>query len=88
MAAGPSHAAEDIASDPHVRARDMLIEVPRPDAERSLLVVGNPVKLSRASEGPVRRFPRLGEHTRAVLAELGFETGVVEDLLRDGVIAE
>jgi formyl-CoA transferase len=66
--AGPSNDGGDLRADPHVELRDMLIEVPRPDAGAALLVVGNPVKLSRASEGPVARFPRLGEHTDEVLA--------------------
>jgi crotonobetainyl-CoA:carnitine CoA-transferase CaiB-like acyl-CoA transferase len=70
IVAGPNHTAADLASDPHVAARDMLIEVPRPDGGRPMLVVGNPVKLSRAAEGPVARFPSLGEHTDAVLREL------------------
>ena len=48
----------------------MLIEVPRDDAERPMLVVGNPVKLSDVAEGPVRRFPSLGEHTDEVLREI------------------
>ena len=65
--AGPSNRAEDIAHDPHVALRDMLIEVPRPDAERPYLVVGNPVKMSRLAEGPVTPPPRLGQHTDDVL---------------------
>jgi crotonobetainyl-CoA:carnitine CoA-transferase CaiB-like acyl-CoA transferase len=65
--AGPSNRAEDIVHDPHVALRDMLIEVPRPDAERPYLVVGNPVKMSRLAEGPVTPAPRLGEHTDDVL---------------------
>jgi formyl-CoA transferase len=69
IVAGPSHTAADLAADPHVAARDMLIEVPRPDGGRPLLVVGNPVKLSRMAEGPVARFPSLGEHTDEVLRE-------------------
>ncbi len=69
VAAGPSNVAEDIHADPHIHAHDMLIEVPRPDAERPMLVVGNPVKLSRMAEGPVAGFPQLGQHTDAVLRE-------------------
>jgi len=68
--AGPSQLAPDIYADPHVQQRDMLIEVPRPDAERPMLVVGNPVKLSEVAEGPVERFPSLGEHTDELLGEL------------------
>ncbi|MGH0032300.1 MAG: CaiB/BaiF CoA transferase family protein [Myxococcota bacterium] len=68
--AGPSNAAPDLVDDPHVARRDMLLEVPRPDAERPMLLVGNPVKLSDVAEGPVRSFPSLGEHTDAVLREV------------------
>ncbi len=70
ITAGPSNLAEDIAADPHVAARDMLIEVPRPDGEKPYLVVGNPVKMSRLAEGPVGPAPRLGAHTEEVLREL------------------
>ncbi len=66
---GPSNLAHDIHADPHVQAHDMLIEVPRPDSDKPMQVVGNPVKLSRVSEGPVTPFPRLGEHTEQVLRE-------------------
>jgi len=69
IVAGPNHTAADLAADPHVAARDMLLEVPRPDGGRDMLVVGNPVKLSRVAEGPVRSFPRLGEETDEVLRE-------------------
>jgi formyl-CoA transferase len=69
VVAGPSHAAADLWNDPHVRERDMLLEVPRPDGGRDLLVVGNPVKLSEVAEGPLASFPSLGEHTDAVLRE-------------------
>jgi formyl-CoA transferase len=68
--AGPSQDAADLRADPHVAARDMLIEVPRTDAPDPYLVVGNPVKLSRAAEGPIARVPRLGAHTDEVLREL------------------
>jgi formyl-CoA transferase len=87
VAAGPSNGAEDIAADPHVAARDMLVEVPRGDAERSMLVVGNPVKMSRLSEGPVSPFPGLGEHGDALLAgELGLDAAALADLRARGVI--
>jgi formyl-CoA transferase len=87
VAAGPSHTAADNARDPHLRARDMLIEVPRPDGGAPLLVVGNPVKLSRVAEGPVRSFPELGEHTDALLRELlEFGDAEIEALHEAGAI--
>ena len=66
----------------------MLIEVPRPDAERPMQVVGNPVKLSRVAEGPVAPCPRLGEHGDAVLrGVLGLGDDEIAALRRQGVIA-
>jgi formyl-CoA transferase len=87
IVAGPSHTAADLAADPHVAARDMLIEVPRPDGGRPMLVVGNPVKLSRVAEGPVARFPSLGEHTEQVLREtLGLGDAELDALRASQVI--
>jgi formyl-CoA transferase len=87
VVAGPSNGAEDLWNDPHVRARDMLHEVPRPDGGRDLLVVGNPVKLSGDAEGPVASFPSLGEHTDAVLrAALGIPDAELAKLREQGVI--
>jgi formyl-CoA transferase len=68
--AGPSNQAPDLVADAHVQSRDMLIEVPRADGGRPMLVSGNPVKLSEVAEGPVRPAPLLGEHTDALLREL------------------
>src|SRR5690606_5666499 len=85
--AGPSHTAAVLAADPHVALRDMLVEVPRPDAERPMLVVGNPVKLSRVAEGPVRSFPGLGEHGDEVLREvLGLDDAALARLRAAGAL--
>jgi formyl-CoA transferase len=87
VAAGPSNSAADLRADPHVERRNMLIEVDRPDSDTPLEIVGNPVKLSRVAEGPVRRFPRLGEHTDELLREdLGLGDEELSELRADGVI--
>jgi formyl-CoA transferase len=87
IVAGPSNTAADLRADPHVAARNMLIEVPRPGGGKPMLVVGNPVKLSRMAEGPVRRFPGLGQHTDETLrADLGLSAAEIQDLRRRGAI--
>lgn len=89
IAAGPSNAAPDIASDPHVKLRNMLVEVARPDGGRPLLVVGNPIKLSDSEEASSPRWPMLGQHTFEILSsELGLAPNDLEALAARGVITQ
>jgi crotonobetainyl-CoA:carnitine CoA-transferase CaiB-like acyl-CoA transferase len=90
IAAGPSNAAPDLASDPHVALHRMLVEVPRPDGGKPMLVVANPIKLSASPPSqPAVRWPLLGEHTREVLAEeLKLSPEDLDALASQGVITQ
>jgi crotonobetainyl-CoA:carnitine CoA-transferase CaiB-like acyl-CoA transferase len=88
IVAGPSYDAADLVRDPHVQAHDMILAIPRPDAPEPLHIVGNPIKLSKSQPEPARRWPRLGEHTRAVLSrDLGLTAGELDALHAEGVIS-
>lgn len=88
VAAGPCLTAQQVIDDPHVAARDMLIEIPRPDGGDPVLTPGNPIKMSKVSEGPDVRMPWLGEHTDEILTtELGFDEESLGQLRANGVIA-
>jgi len=87
IAAGPCNSPEDIIADPHVKTHNMLLRVPRPDSPEPLLVVGNPIKMSDVPDEPSTTWPRLGEHTDAVLArELGLDAATLDDLRARRVI--
>ena len=87
IAAAPVFEAADVIDDPHVAARHMMVEIPRPDADTPVLTPGNPVKMSAVSEGPDTRPPWLGEHTDEVLAaELGLSEEALAQLRADGAI--
>jgi crotonobetainyl-CoA:carnitine CoA-transferase CaiB-like acyl-CoA transferase len=89
IAAGPCYSAVELATDPHVASRHMLVEVARTDGiEQPVLVPGNPVKLSRMPDGPDERVPWLGEHTDEVLRdELRLDPVEISALRAAGVIA-
>ena len=72
----------EVLDDPHLRARDMIVEVDHPVRGRHL-TVGNPVKLS-ASPTRIGPAPLLGQHRRELLAELGYGDGEITSLESDG----
>jgi formyl-CoA transferase len=70
--AGRIYDIADIAADPHYRARGMLLDTQLPDGT-PVQVPGIIPKLS-ATPGEVRHAaPLLGEHTDAVLADIGID---------------
>jgi alpha-methylacyl-CoA racemase len=71
-----------------VAAREMVVELDQPGAERPVRLLGAPFKLSRTPADPVSApGPGLGEHTRQVLAEAGYPPEDIEALLESGAVA-
>lgn len=79
--------AQEIHSDPHYAAREMLVPIEHPGSQQELRTIGTPVKLSRTPGGVRMRAPMLGEHTDEVLAEAGFGATELERLRASGAIA-
>jgi len=85
---GPVHTVADIFADPHVHARGMLAKVPHPGSDRPSIVAGTPIHLSATPGGVHDRAPYHGEHTRALLRELGYSDSDVEAMVsRKAVLA-
>jgi crotonobetainyl-CoA:carnitine CoA-transferase CaiB-like acyl-CoA transferase len=89
LAAAPCNSAPDVAGDPHVSHRHMLVEMDRSDGvDQPVLVAGNPIKMSKVAEGPERDVPLMGEHTDSVLgAVLGLDDTAIDQLMTEGVIS-
>jgi formyl-CoA transferase len=89
IAAGPARRSAEVVDDPHLRSRNMVVEMQRTDGvDRPVLVPGNPVKISGVPEVPDTRVPWLGEHTDQVLsAELGLDAAELARLRSSGAIA-
>jgi formyl-CoA transferase len=74
----------EVMSDPHLRAREMIVEVEHP-VRGKYITVGNPIKLS-ASATTIGPSPLLGEHRDELLKELGYTADDIAGLASDGAI--
>jgi crotonobetainyl-CoA:carnitine CoA-transferase CaiB-like acyl-CoA transferase len=83
--AGRIYSVADIVADPHYQAREMLLDASLPDGT-AVKMPGIVPKLSD-TPGAVRwQGPGLGEHTDAVLRDLGLEDAEIGRLRADGVL--
>jgi formyl-CoA transferase len=74
----------EVMTDPHLLARDMIVEVQHP-ARGPYVTVGNPIKLS-ASPTTIGPSPLLGQHREEILKELGYGDADIAALAKDGAI--
>ena len=63
----PVHDTADIFADDHPRAREMLVEVDQPGADRSVTIAGSPIKMSETNPEPGERAPLVDEHREELL---------------------
>jgi crotonobetainyl-CoA:carnitine CoA-transferase CaiB-like acyl-CoA transferase len=83
--AGRIYSAADIVADPHYQARGMILSAELPGGTQ-VKMPGIVPKLSD-TPGEVRwQGPALGEHTSAVLAELGIAAADIQRMKNEGVV--
>ncbi len=82
----PVNQLDEALADPHVRARDMVVELTREGGDRYEMP-GNPIKLSDAGAETFTWPPALGQHTDELLGELlGKSADQLSALRAQGVI--
>jgi crotonobetainyl-CoA:carnitine CoA-transferase CaiB-like acyl-CoA transferase len=85
-AVGKVYSIDEVATDPQVLHREMVVEVEDPSKGR-VRQVGIGIKLSE-TPGKIRKLPpRPGEDTRAIMNEIGYSEEEIERLYRNKVIA-
>jgi crotonobetainyl-CoA:carnitine CoA-transferase CaiB-like acyl-CoA transferase len=83
---GPINNIQQVFDDPHIKARGMRVEVAHPRAGH-VSMLANPAKLSATPPAYDRAPPRLGEHTREVLASvLGMSAESIDSLAAAQII--
>jgi crotonobetainyl-CoA:carnitine CoA-transferase CaiB-like acyl-CoA transferase len=81
--AGPVLTIGEMLNDPQVRARDMVVDVDHSRAGK-MQTLGAPVKFSVTPSSVRRAAPLLGEHTREILKEYGYNDVEIAALIASG----
>ncbi|HEV8439760.1 MAG TPA: CoA transferase [Methylomirabilota bacterium] len=84
--AGPLYSPQQALDDPHIRAAGLLQDTEYPGLPRPVPLAPTPVDLSETPGRFRHRAPTLGEHTEAILAELGYDAEAIDSLRARGVI--
>jgi crotonobetainyl-CoA:carnitine CoA-transferase CaiB-like acyl-CoA transferase len=80
----PQASPDEVLADPQLRAAGGLIEVPREGGTTTM--IASPIDFHGTPSEPRSLAPRLGQHTREVLLELGHDDASIDDLVRRGVV--
>ncbi|HYY85092.1 MAG TPA: CoA transferase, partial [Beijerinckiaceae bacterium] len=85
ITAAPVYDVDQFMADPHVRAREIVVEAA--DDEMESVPMHNVIPRLSDTPGRLRRAaPVIGEHTAELLAGLGCDEGEIESLAGAGVI--
>jgi crotonobetainyl-CoA:carnitine CoA-transferase CaiB-like acyl-CoA transferase len=82
---GPVYTLEEMLEDPQLRHNRSFFEREHPVAGR-MREARPPARFSKTPEAPGGLAPAQGEHTEAVLGELGYAAGEIAALRAEGVI--
>jgi crotonobetainyl-CoA:carnitine CoA-transferase CaiB-like acyl-CoA transferase len=82
---GPINTLKQVFADPHVQARGVVVEAP--DDEAGSVLMHNVIPRMSETPGRLRSAaPALGQHTRAVLASIGYDAARLAALEAAGAI--
>lgn len=77
--------ANEVANDPHIQARKMVIEMEHPKAGK-IKNIGVPLKFSDTQATPAWTAPLLGEDSLAILQEANIPIQTIQDLANKGIL--
>lgn len=83
--AGPINTVGEILEDPHIHAREMVVELTHPDYG-PLKMLGIPIKLSQTPGTVGKAPPTFGEDNREVLGTIGYSPEDIARFEREGII--
>ena len=84
---GPVYGYEDVVNDPQIKHNGTFVEYDHP-TEGRVKTPGFPIRFSKTPSTVDRGAPRVGEHTREILAAAGKSEVEIEALLASGAVKQ
>jgi formyl-CoA transferase len=84
---GPVRITEELYDDPQVHAQNLVVNLEHPMLG-TIRTVGSPIKMSDAETTSHRASPMLGQHTREVLAELGYADEAIDAMIASKAVRQ
>jgi crotonobetainyl-CoA:carnitine CoA-transferase CaiB-like acyl-CoA transferase len=81
----PVHELADIENDPHLRSRQMIIEMDCGEGV-NLKGIGLPIKFSGSQPDAPDPAPGVGRDSVEILDEIGYSPGRIEELIKQGIV--
>lgn len=85
--AGPVYSYADLVDDPQIRHNGTFVEYDHP-TEGRVKTPGFPIRFSKTPSEVTRGAPLVGEHSHAVLSELGLDDDAITRLIESGVVRQ
>ncbi|WP_121118306.1 CaiB/BaiF CoA transferase family protein [Croceibacterium ferulae] len=85
--AGPVYGYADLVDDPQIKHNGTFVEYDHP-TEGRVKTPGFPIRFSRTPSAITRGAPLVGEHSHAVLSELGLDDEAITQLIESGVVRQ
>ncbi|MFH2012753.1 MAG: CaiB/BaiF CoA-transferase family protein [Pseudomonadota bacterium] len=81
----PVNDVEDMMADPHVKHREMILEMEHP-VEGKVTTIGFPFKFSETPGSMKTPTPALGQHTEGIIKGLGYKDQDIKEMAEKGII--
>lgn len=84
---GPVYGYADVVADPQIAHNQTFIEYDH-DSEGRVKTPGFPIRFARTPATVERGAPQIGEHSREILAEAGYDDATIDRLLAAGAVRQ
>jgi crotonobetainyl-CoA:carnitine CoA-transferase CaiB-like acyl-CoA transferase len=81
---GPLAKPGDLFDDPHLNQGGRMLDILLPTGKRAK-IPGIPLEMGGQTPAVRQQPPRMGEHTRSILTELGYGSTEIDELLAQGI---